>query len=54
MSTGSYATTEPEAFTIRDGVLYLNYSQSIQKTWLKDVEGFIADAIENWTMFQKS
>lgn len=54
MSTGSYAATEPEAFTIRAGVLYLNYSQSIQKTWLKDVEGFIVDAIENWIMFQKS
>lgn len=54
MSKGSYTPSEPEAFTIRNGVLYLNSSQLAQTAWLKNVEGFIDKALEKWAIFRKS
>lgn len=47
-SKGYIASTVPEAWTLRDGKLYLNYSLSVQKTWLKDVGGNILAADQNW------
>lgn len=48
VANGSTASTDPEAFTIKDGKLYLNYSQSIMKKWLKDRDHYIVQADENW------
>ena len=42
------ASSKPEYFTIHDGKLYLNYSKSVNKRWLKDMEGYIQDADQNW------
>ncbi|MEM6533017.1 MAG: YHS domain-containing (seleno)protein [Myxococcota bacterium] len=42
------AKTEPEAFTIVDGKLYLNYDLNIQKKWLADQAEFIRKADSNW------
>ena len=51
MTTGNYASTEPRAFEIRDGVLYLNYSQAIRNSWLEDVPGNITRAVKKWVSY---
>lgn len=35
---------DPEAFSIVDGKLYLNYDADVQKSWLADPKGYIATA----------
>lgn len=45
---GDAAATTPEAWSIVDGKLYLNYSQGIQKRWERDPDGFIERADANW------
>lgn len=47
-SQGYLASTVPEAWTIRDGKLYLNYSLSVRSTWLEDVDANIAAGDRNW------
>ena len=44
----SIAPTDPDAWTIYDDKLYLNYSTSIRKRWLKDKNGYIKSADKNW------
>ncbi|CAN0116614.1 unnamed protein product [Phaeothamnion confervicola] len=48
MAQGYKAPIVPEAWSIVDGRLYLNYSRSVQRTWLADVPGYIAKAEANW------
>jgi len=48
VSQGSTASVDPEAFTIVEGKLYLNYSQSVQRTWLQDRDVYIEEADANW------
>lgn len=48
VSQGSTANIDPEAWKIVDDKLYLNYSPSVQKKWLADMEHFIELADENW------
>ena len=48
VSQGYTADIDPEAWTIVDGALYLNYSKSVQATWAKDIPGNIAKAEANW------
>ncbi len=48
VSEGYTASTVPEAWTIRDGRLFLNYSLSVRSTWLKDVDDRIAAGDRNW------
>ncbi|MEM9334895.1 MAG: YHS domain-containing (seleno)protein [Pseudomonadota bacterium] len=48
MSRGFAVATDPDAWTIVDGQLYLNYSLGVRRTWLKDVPGNIAKADANW------
>lgn len=48
VSKGGLYKIEPEAWTIVDGKLYLNYSLKIQKDWEVDIPGFIEKADENW------
>ncbi|MEM6580589.1 MAG: YHS domain-containing (seleno)protein [Pseudomonadota bacterium] len=40
---------EPEAWSIVDGKLYLNYSVKVQEEWEEDIPGFIAQANKNFT-----
>jgi hypothetical protein len=47
-SRGYKVSTEPAAFAIVDGVLYLNYSQPVQNTWNTDRPGYIAKAKQEW------
>ena len=41
--------TDPEAWKIVDGKLYLNLNKDVQKAWLRDVPGNIKTAEKNWT-----
>jgi len=45
---GSTAKTEPEAFKIVDGRLYLNYDKRIQKKWEGKQSSFIEQSEANW------
>lgn len=46
---GGYAVKiEPEAWSVVDGKLYLNYDRSVQASWRKDVPGYIRKADTNW------
>lgn len=48
VSKGATASTEPEAWTIVNGRLYLNFSTSVRKRWRKDIPGHIKAADRNW------
>ena len=53
MSKGSYASGDPEAWTIHGGKLYLNYSRSVRRTWSKNIPKYIELADRNWKRFRK-
>ena len=40
--------TDPMAYKIVDGKLYLNLNAAVQKKWLTDVPGYIETADDNW------
>ena len=48
VSGGYKAATDPAAFTVVDGKLYLNYNRGVQKQWSADVPGFVAKADKHW------
>jgi YHS domain-containing protein len=48
LASGYKAKIEPEAFTITDGKLYLNYNQAVRDAWRKDIPGFVEKADANW------
>lgn len=48
MAQGYKAPIDPEAWTIVEDRLYLNYSKSVRRTWLGDVPGFLAKADAHW------
>jgi len=47
-SRGYKVSTQPEAFAIVNGALYLNYNLAVQKTWNEDRPGYIEKADANW------
>lgn len=53
-SRGYKVGTDPEAFAIVDGKLYLNYSKSVQLTWNLDRPGHIAAADRHWLTLEHS
>jgi len=48
VSQGYTAPTDPAAWRIVEGRLYLNYDQSIKRRWERDIPGHIASADKNW------
>jgi len=48
VAVGKKFYIDPLSWHIKDGILYLNLDQKIQKKWLKDVPGYIEKADENW------
>ena len=48
VAKGATAGTVPDAWTIVEGKLYLNYSLAVQQRWRKDVPGHIKAADRNW------
>ena len=51
-SNGYKVSTQPEAFAIVDGVLYLNHNLPVQQTWDKDRPTYIRDADSHWTAIE--
>jgi len=47
-SKGYLAPTVPEAWTIYENKLYLNYNLRARELWLEDIPGNIAKGLENW------
>lgn len=48
MSKGYVATSVPEAWTIHDDKLYLNYSVNVRQVWSEDIPGNIVLADGHW------
>ncbi len=48
VSQGYTASSDPAAWRIVDGKLYLNYSKGVQQTWAEDIPGNISKADANW------
>ena len=53
MSEGYKAPIQPEAFTIVDDKLYLNYNLEVKEMWLKDQKNRIAKAAKTWEKIKK-
>jgi len=49
VAVGKKFVTDPEVWRIVDGTLYLNLDRGIQRTWEKDVPGYIKTADVNWS-----
>jgi YHS domain-containing protein len=48
VSKGYTADTDPQAWKIVDGRLFLNYDRGVQRLWEQDIPGRIAKGDENW------
>ena len=48
VSQGYTASSDPTAWKIVDGKLYLNYSSDVQSRWSQDIPGNIAKADGHW------
>ena len=53
VSQGHTAPIDPEAWTIVEGKLYLNYSKGVKKTWSEAVPKHIDEANRNWPGLHK-
>lgn len=50
---GHKATTQPDAWTVVNDKLYLNYNKDVMNEWRKDKENFIIQADQNWDEVKK-
>lgn len=48
VSKGYTAKGDPEAWSVVDGKLYLNYSLDVRKMWSEDIPGNITKGDANW------
>jgi hypothetical protein len=53
MAEGHKAATQPDAWTIVNGKLYLNYSKEVKGLWMKDQQNLIDQADKNWDEVKK-
>ena len=53
VSENHTSPTDPQAFTIVDDKLYLNYNMKVKELWSKDREDRIVKANENWKTLNK-
>ena len=53
VSKNHNSPTDPQAFTIVDDKLYLNYNLKVKELWSKDREERIKKANENWKELSK-
>lgn len=52
-SENHLSPTDPEAFTIVNNKLYLNYSKKVKELWIKNTEQRIQKANEYWLTLKK-
>ena len=48
VSKGATAPTDPDAWTVHEDRLYLNFSVDVRSIWKEDIPGNIARADANW------
>lgn len=48
VANGYTAKGDPEAWTIANGKLYLNYNKSVRRGWEQDIPGNVRKADANW------
>lgn len=48
VSKGYTASTDPDAWTIHENRLYLNYSKTVRLLWSRDIPGNVALGDANW------
>lgn len=48
VSKGGTATTDPDAWTVHEDRLYLNFSVDVRSIWQEDIPGNISRADANW------
>ncbi len=48
LADGHKAPTDPQAWLVADGKLYLNYNKEVQLMWKKKQEEYIQKANKNW------
>jgi YHS domain-containing protein len=48
VTKGRKFDTDPTAWRVVDGKLYLNLNKDVQKVWLEDVPGYITNANQTW------
>ena len=48
VASGYAVKTEPDAWSVVEGKLYLNYDRNGQASWVKDIPGYIRKADANW------
>jgi len=48
VSNNYTASTDPDAWSIVNDRLYLNYSKSVRETWSRDISGNIRNGDANW------
>lgn len=48
VSRGYTASTDPKAWTVYEGKLYLNFSRPVRLIWKRDIPGNIRAADRNW------
>ena len=49
---GKKVASDPLAWKIVDGKLYLNLNENVQKIWQKDITGYVKKADTNWQQIQ--
>ena len=54
VSRGYKAATSPDAFSVVDGKLYLNYNAEVKTLWAMDVPGYIGKADAQWPTVEKT
>ncbi len=48
MAKGHLSSTDPQAWQIVDGRLYLTHSETIERIWERDVTNYIREAEAHW------
>lgn len=54
VANGYTASTDPHAWKIVDGRLYLNYSKSVQRQWNGNIPDHVARGDRNWPGIKKN
>ena len=52
-ANGYKVSTQPDAFKVVDGKLYLNHDRKVLDIWSRDVPGYITRANEKWPEVEK-
>lgn len=54
VSRGYKAGTSPNAFSVVDGKLYLNFNEEVKTMWAKDAPGYIVKADTQWASVEQT